>query len=66
MQSFDTMAKRPFTSIRLMGPCQTNNRLSHNLIYVTGKRCNQAFREMPKNSRHFVKSLIHLGISQNA
>ena len=28
--------------------------------YFTGKLCNQAFRKMPKNSRHFAKSLIHL------
>ena len=24
-------------------------------IYVTGKLCNQAFREMPKNFSHFLK-----------
>ena len=32
------------------------------IVYVTGKLCNQAFHEMPKDSRHFAKSLIHLGI----
>ena len=26
-------------------------------VYVTGKLCNQAFRKMPKNSRHFAKCL---------
>ena len=46
------------------------------LIYVTGKLCNQAFCEMPKDSRHFAKapdSLRHFtkclkfpGISCNA
>ena len=30
-------------------------------IYVTGKLCNQAFHEMPKDSRHFAKSRIRLG-----
>ena len=32
-------------------------------IYVTGKLCNQAFHEMPKNSRHFVNyttCLVHI------
>ena len=31
-------------------------------IYVTGKLCNQSFRKMLKDSRHFLKSLIYLGI----
>ena len=43
-----------------------DNITNHNCIYVTCKLCNQAFREMPKISRHFAKSLIHLGISRNA
>ena len=31
-------------------------------MYVTGKLCNLAFNEMPKDSRQLAKSLIHLGI----
>ena len=34
-------------------------------VYVTGKLCNQAFHEMPKNSRLFAKYLKVVGILCN-